>query len=148
MSQHPHATGDLAWTVHHLAVAAAELDAAIARRMGLTAGDYLALKHLAVSPAPVGPVELGRMLGMTSGAATGLVDRLVRAGYARREPHLTDRRRQTVTTTPLARERLLDELRPLADDIASATARLTDGQRRTVAETLDRLATLHRKHAR
>ncbi|MDQ0371513.1 MarR family winged helix-turn-helix transcriptional regulator [Catenuloplanes indicus] len=148
MSEHPSAAGDLAWAVHHLAVAAAELDAAVARRMGLTAGDYLALKHLSISGEPMGPVELGRLLGVTSGAATGLVDRLEQRGFAKRRPHLTDRRRQTVAITPYARQRLVDELRPLADDIADAAAALTDRQRRTVTDTLGRLAGLHRRHAR
>lgn len=32
------------------------------------------------------------MSGFTTGAITGIVDRLERAGYARREPHPTDRR--------------------------------------------------------
>lgn len=83
----------LTWAVHHLAVAVAEFDASVARRLGLSAGDYLALKHLLAAAGPVefadppGPVELGRLLGLSSGAATGLVDRLERAGYARREPH-------------------------------------------------------------
>ncbi|MDR7328132.1 MULTISPECIES: MarR family winged helix-turn-helix transcriptional regulator [Catenuloplanes] len=148
MSEHPPATDDLAWAVHHLAVAAAELDAAIARRMGLTGGDYLALKHLSISGDPMGPVELGRLLGITSGAATGLVDRLERHGLAERRPHPTDRRRQTVVITPHARQRLVDELRPLADDIAGASAALTGPQRRTVTDTLGRLADLHRRHAR
>ncbi len=40
---------ELTWAVHHLAAAAAEVDAAIARRLGLAAGDYLALKHLLVA---------------------------------------------------------------------------------------------------
>jgi DNA-binding MarR family transcriptional regulator len=139
---------DLAWTMHHLAVAAAEMDTAVARRMGLPAGDYLALKHLAVSEQPLGPVELGRMLGITSGAATGLVDRLERAGHADRQPHPSDRRRQTVTVTLRTRQRLVRELQPLADDIERLAAALEPEQRRLVAETLDRLAALHRSHSR
>jgi DNA-binding MarR family transcriptional regulator len=139
---------DLAWTMHHLAVAAAEMDTAVARRMGLPAGDYLALKHLAVSEQPLGPAELGRLLGITSGAATGLVDRLEQAGHAHRQPHPSDRRRQTVTVTPRTRQRLVRELQPLADDIGHLAAALSPQQRHLVAETLGRLAALHREHSR
>jgi DNA-binding MarR family transcriptional regulator len=141
-------TGELTWGLHHLAVATAELDVAIAGRMGLSAGDYLALKHLAVSDEPLGPADLGRLLGITSGAATGLVDRLERAGYARRHPHPSDRRRQIVSPTPPAEQRMLQALQPLAEDIDRVAANLTADQRRTVAGILVHLAELHRKHAR
>jgi DNA-binding MarR family transcriptional regulator len=49
-----------------------------------------------------GPMTAGRlaeMTGLTTGAITGLVDRLERRGYARREPHPTDRR--SVIVKPL-----------------------------------------------
>lgn len=142
------ATTQLTWALHELAAAGAELDAAIARRMGLTAGDYLALKHLAVSSEPLGPVELGRMLGISSGAATGLVDRLEQAGYARRSPHRHDRRRQIVSTTTRAQQHMLQELQPLAEEIDRTTAHLTADQRRFMADILTDLAATHRKHAR
>jgi DNA-binding MarR family transcriptional regulator len=49
-----------------------------------------------------GPMTAGRLAeltGLTTGAITGLVDRLERRGYARREPHPTDRR--SVIVQPL-----------------------------------------------
>lgn len=138
----------LAWAVHHLATAVAEMDAATARRMGLSAGDYLALKHLYVADGPLGPVHLGRLLGLTSGAATGLVDRLERAGWVRRTPHPRDRRRQTLAPTPQAYETLLNELRPLAEEIDHAAASLPADQLRLVTRTVLDLARAHRRHAR
>ncbi|XVV17126.1 MarR family winged helix-turn-helix transcriptional regulator [Actinoplanes sp. CA-131856] len=137
---------ELAWAVHHLATAAAEVDAATARRMGLSAGDFLALKHLMVAGEPIGPVELGRLLGLTSGAATGLVDRLERAGWVARAPHPGDRRRQILTATPRAAGALLAELRPLADDIAGLAAALPVEERHLVTGILHDLARLHRRH--
>lgn len=145
MDPQPH---ELAWSVHHLAVAVAEVDAAMARRMRLSAGDYLALKHLFVADGPMGPVELGRLLGLTSGAATGLVDRLQRAGWVQRAPHPDDRRRQILTTTARARDTLLRELRPLTEDIDRAATELPPVHRRLVADALIALAQLHRRHAR
>src|SRR5687767_7295936 len=95
----PSGASTLAWAVHHLAVAATEVDVATAHAMGVGASDFLALKYLTASTEPCGPVELGRILGMTSGAATGLVDRLERAGHVRRTPHSKDRRRQLIQVT-------------------------------------------------
>jgi hypothetical protein len=40
---------------------------------------------------------LAEMTGLTTGAVTGMIDRLERAGYVRREPDPHDRRRVIVT---------------------------------------------------
>ncbi|WP_051570909.1 MarR family winged helix-turn-helix transcriptional regulator [Cryptosporangium arvum] len=140
----------LTWAVHHLAVAVAEFDASVARRLGLSAGDYLALKHLLAAAGPVefadppGPVELGRLLGLSSGAATGLVDRLERAGYARREPHPRDRRRQIVRATARAEADVVRALEPVAAEIDRIGAGLTDEQRELTVSVLGALAAVHR----
>ena len=44
--------------------------------------------------------ELAEEAGLTSGAVTGVVDRLERAGFARRVPDPADRRRVKVEVTP------------------------------------------------
>jgi DNA-binding MarR family transcriptional regulator len=133
--------------VHQLAVAATEVDVATAHSMGLGASDYLALKYLTATGEPCGPVELGRRLGMTSGAATGLVDRLERAGHVRRAPHPGDRRRQVIQVTANAQQQLVRSLLPLAAGIDQTSAALTGEQQRMVADTLNHIAALHRRHA-
>jgi DNA-binding MarR family transcriptional regulator len=55
-----------------------------------------------------GPVAAGRLAeasGLTTAAVTAVIDRLEKAGYARRVGDPTDRRRVLVELTPLARER-------------------------------------------
>ena len=74
-----------------------------------------------------GPVPAGRLAeltGLTTGAITGVVDRLERAGYARREPDPTDRRR--VIVRPLA-ENAEPEIAPLYEPLARAMAELYSG---------------------
>jgi DNA-binding MarR family transcriptional regulator len=44
--------------------------------------------------------ELAAEVGLTSGAVTGVIDRLERVGFARRVPDPTDRRRVKVEVTP------------------------------------------------
>jgi len=46
---------------------------------------------------PGTPGWLAQMTGLTTGAVTGMIDRLERAGYVRREPDPADRRRVIVT---------------------------------------------------
>ena len=49
-------------------------------------------------PAPAG--RLAELTGLTTGAVTGVIDRLEKIGYARRTPDPNDRRRVRVEVTP------------------------------------------------
>ena len=54
--------------------------------------------------------------GLTTGAVTGVIDRLERAGYAARAPDPSDRRRVLVEVTPRFRERAGAIWGPMAAD--------------------------------
>lgn len=90
----------LAWALHQLAVASAAVDAVLAHQLGLSSTEFLALKHLLSTDHPLGPVDLAHLLGMSTGSATALIDRLQRAGQVERHPHPNDRRRIIVQPTP------------------------------------------------
>jgi DNA-binding MarR family transcriptional regulator len=92
---------------------------AVADRVDINSTDLEALDLLQLH----GPITAGRLAeltGLTTGAITGLVDRLERAGYARRERDPRDRRRVIIRTIP---ERLR-EIAPLYESMARATAEL------------------------
>ena len=92
---------------------------AVADRVGINSTDLEALDILQMH----GPITAGRLAeltGLTTGAITGLVDRLERGGYARRERDPRDRRRVIIRTIP---ERLR-EIAPLYESMARATAEL------------------------
>ena len=76
---------------------------AVAARLGLHVTDLTSLRLLEKGPLAAG--ELGQQLGLTGAAATALIDRLERAGYAVRERSAEDRRRISVRANP---ERLRD----------------------------------------
>jgi predicted transcriptional regulator len=64
---------------------------AVAARLGMSAAEWKSLGVLEQH----GPLTAGRLAelsGFTTGAITGIVDRLERAGYVRRERHPIDRR--------------------------------------------------------
>lgn len=74
---------------------------ALADRLGLGPTDHKCL-DLLHERAPLTASELAAITGLTSGAITGVVARLERAGWLRREPHPSDRRKQVLRPTPQA----------------------------------------------
>lgn len=93
------------------------------------ATDALALRYLRETSADgegLRPTELAVRLGLSSASVTALVDRLVRSGAVRREPHPLDRRAVVLQPTDQAdglELRALDEARrPLADVVESLDA--------------------------
>ena len=75
---------------------------AVADRVGISPTDLETLDIL-VRSGPMTAGRLAELTGLTTGAITGLVDRLERRGYAHREPHPTDRR--SVIVQPLIETR-------------------------------------------
>jgi DNA-binding MarR family transcriptional regulator len=68
---------------------------AVAERSGVNSTDMECLDLLILmGPMPAG--QLAELTGLTTGAITGVIDRLERAGYARRENDPNDRRRVIV----------------------------------------------------
>ncbi len=63
--------------------------------------------------------QLAAEAGLTSGAVTGVIDRLERAGYARRVPDPADRRRVKLEVTPKFYARADKIWGPVASDWAS-----------------------------
>jgi DNA-binding MarR family transcriptional regulator len=72
---------------------------AVAHRVGINATDLKCLNILReLGSATAG--ELADRTGLTTGAVTRMIDRLVRAGYVRRHHDTTDRRRVIVSPEP------------------------------------------------
>ena len=67
--------------------------------------------------------ELAEQSGLTGGAVTGVVDRLERAGYARRVPDEADRRRVRLEVTPAFYEAAGQIWGPMAGDWHSMLTR-------------------------
>jgi DNA-binding MarR family transcriptional regulator len=79
-------------------------DEAVARHLGVNRTDLLCMDLLERRGA-MSAGELALATGLTTGAITAVLDRLERAGYARRVRDTVDRRRVHVELTDAARER-------------------------------------------
>src|SRR5919108_4206086 len=91
--------------------------------------------------------ELARETGLTTGAVTGVIDRLERAGYARRVPDPGDRRRVKLEETPKFYARADKIWGPLAADWESSLSeRFTAEQLERVIEFLRTTNEVGRRH--
>ncbi len=95
----PEPSGRLAVALRRLGTASTLHSQAVARRVGLTPVDLECLDMIVLD----GPVTAGRIAlhtGLTTGAVTGLVDRLERKGYVERVSDPGDRRKVMVRAIP------------------------------------------------
>lgn len=91
--------------------------------------------------------ELAEEVGLTTGAVTGVVDRLERVGFARRVPDPDDRRRVKVEVTPKFYSRAGKIWGPLrADWEAALSGRYTAEQLERIIEFLRATTEVGRKH--
>ncbi len=81
----------------------------------------------------VGPARLAQELGLTTAAATSVVDRLVALDLVRREPSATDRRRVDIAPTPNAVASELGGLGQVVALIADRVSRYAAADRAAVA---------------
>ena len=103
---------------------------AVARRASLTHNELRALEHL--MDQPMGPGELGRVLGVSSAAASGIIDRLEARGHAERTSHASDARRTSVTISPSGRREVVGYLMPMFRELAALDAGVSDEERAVV----------------
>lgn len=103
---------------------------AVARRAGLSTSELHSLRHL--MEASQSPGDLARLLGVTSAASSGVVDRLVAHGHAERRPHGADGRRTEVVITDSGRREVFALLTPMFAALAALDGGLTDQERAAV----------------
>jgi len=113
----------------------AAFDNLAARRLGVNTTDLLCLNAIE-NAGGLTAGELAREAGLTTGAVTGVVDRLERAGLARRVPDAADRRRVNIEVTPAFYARANEIWGPLKADWDATLSR------RFTAEALERMIEL------
>lgn len=94
--------------------------ARIAEQMGLSATDHKALGLAARAEGPLTAGRIAQLTGLSTGAVTGVIDRLERAGFVRRVRDTEDRRKVLVEILP----RDEDKYAPLFDSAIVATEKV------------------------
>jgi DNA-binding MarR family transcriptional regulator len=109
---------------------------AAAERLGLNSTDLECLGLITSEPATAG--ELAQATGLTTGAITGVIDRLERAGYARREHDKADRRKVRVRALPAALQKAAPIFEPMRRASAEVLARYSDDDLALILDFLTR----------
>ena len=117
-----------------------------AEALGINLTDLHAL-NIVENHGQVTAGALAAEAGLTSGAVTGVVDRLERAGYARRVPDPEDRRRVKIEVTDRFYARADQIWHPVAAEWhAELARRFTGDQLELIREFLDATNALTRRH--
>jgi DNA-binding MarR family transcriptional regulator len=111
---------------------------AVAQRVGLGASDSQLLSLLNLH-GPLTPGRLAEMTGLTSGTITGVIDRLEKGGFVRRERDASDRRKVVVTTVPEAMAALGEHYRAQGERLAAVLATRDPDELRVIADFLTEL---------
>lgn len=113
---------------------AATVEPAVARKAAISTSELQALRYLVRGSC--GPVELSHLLGVTSAASSGVVDRLAARGHVRRRPHPDDGRRTQVEVTESGRREVEALMGPVAARLAETDELLNDEERAVVGRYL------------
>lgn len=112
---------------------------AMAERLGVNSTDLECL-DIILMQGPVTAGDLARASGLTTGAITGVIDRLSRAGFVRREPGRDDRRKVMVRALPAVERQIAPLSRPMEQ---GALALLSSYDDKELALLLDFLNRAH-----
>lgn len=110
--------------------------ALLARKMNLSPVEVTAMQHLQ-NTGGLTPGQLAERLFMTSGAITGLADRLEEAGYLERVPNLQDRRSRLLLLTSAGEEEIMRHLGPFIKEMEQATTELSPEEQESVGRFLE-----------
>lgn len=139
---------NLANALHALIAGSVATHEAVADRLGINSTDLRCL-GLATSEPGLTPTRLAELAGLTTGAITGVLDRLERAGFVRREADPADRRRLRVRLIPDRLGELGEYYKPIIRRAVELSADWEPAARSHLATYLDGFAAnLHDEAAR
>lgn len=102
----------------------AAFDEVAREKLGINRTDLRCL-NIVENEGPMNATRLAELSGLTTAAVTSVLDRLEKAGYARRVREATDRRQVIVELTPLLAERAGPIWGPLGEEARATLARMS-----------------------
>jgi len=109
---------------------------AVAERLGMNSTDLECLDYILREPLTAG--RLAELTGLTTGAITGVIDRLERLGLARRERDVQDRRKTLVRVLPSVLDRIAPLFEPMERSARSVLSKYGDDELALLLDFLTR----------
>ncbi|HEX6425921.1 MAG TPA: MarR family transcriptional regulator [Acidimicrobiales bacterium] len=126
----------------------AMLNHACAERLGLHATDWECVSLLNEAlPASLTAGQLADLTGLSTGAITGVIDRLESAGYARRERDPADRRRVIVRLSAEKMAEVVPLFAGMLADMVALQQRYSEDDLAKFVELLGAAGDILRRHA-
>jgi DNA-binding MarR family transcriptional regulator len=118
---------------------------AVAERLGLNIIDLRCLRLAREATEPTAG-HLAKITGLTTGTITGLLDRLERARFIRRERDPGDRRKVIVKLLPGGVQKVERIMAPLSEEMNKALQDFTDDELKAVVKFFDVTAAAVTRH--
>jgi DNA-binding MarR family transcriptional regulator len=120
--------------------------AAMAAHFGLSATDWKCADILERA-GPISAGQLAELTGLTTGAVTGLIDRLEKACFARREPDPNDRRRVIIWPMPGDETKITELFTSLLATVDAVTADYSDEELALIVDFMKRAGQMMQQEA-
>ncbi len=135
----PRLLDDLNQAGRRLSTATILFHQAVADRLGLHPTDHKCIDLLA-SAGSTTAGELAEATGLSTGAITGVIDRLEAAGFVRREDDPNDRRRVIIRVIPRRYRDIARLFEPFATAVAEMAGRYSEPELATILDFMSRSA--------
>ncbi|MEA5358994.1 MarR family transcriptional regulator [Amycolatopsis sp., V23-08] len=106
--------------------------ARIAERMGLSGTDHKTLDLVGQADGPLTAGRIAELTGLSTGAVTGVIDRLEKVGLVRRVRDPDDRRKVLVEVVPGAVERYAPLFQSAFDGLREMLAQFSPAERKVI----------------
>ncbi|WP_370972995.1 MarR family winged helix-turn-helix transcriptional regulator [Amycolatopsis sp. cg9] len=106
--------------------------ARIAERMGLSGTDHKTFDLVIQSGGPLTAGRIAELTGLSTGAVTGVIDRLEKVGLVRRVRDPEDRRKVLVAVVPGAEERFAPLFESAFDALRETLAQFSPTERKAI----------------
>jgi DNA-binding MarR family transcriptional regulator len=138
---------DLDWTLRGFTTSAVLAANSIAQKVGMGMNE-LKCAELLVRMGPMSAGKLAGLAGLTTGAITGIVDRLEKAGWARRVADPNDRRRVIVHPGPQDTATVDGLYTDYMDSLSALLGNYSDSELVLITGFIDGLIKLNREQAK
>lgn len=137
---------DLDWRLRNFTTSAVLAANSIAQKVGMGMNE-LKCAELLVRMGPMSAGKLAELAGLTTGAITGIVDRLEKAGWAKRVADSNDRRRVIIHPGPQETEAVDGLYNSYMDSLTNLLAGYSDDELVLMTEFIDGLIKLNNEQA-